>query len=208
MKSLIKYLIVLYSISSVLALQAQSEDEVSYSRFSAKAAIGNHAVGFPFQNSFSAINPHFSLGAEYGINKNPKNRFFAATNLGFIGNDVIGNTITLDLDLGYRFTHKSGLLFETDLGLGILNQYHPGDIYELDTSDGTYDKIKDKGTSASLVGFRMGLGYDLSRKSDFPFRLSLNHHFFIQSPYFDVKNFPIMPQSTTNITVTYKFKKL
>ena len=202
-----KYLLILLALSSSYWVKAQDDSAIEYSKFPLKIAIGNHAVGFPYQNSFSAFNPHLSVGTERGLNKNQKHHLFISSNLGFIRNKVIGNTITMDLDFGYRYTHVKGLFFETALGIGLLDQFHPRAIYKQNTTDGTYKKVSDKGTFASLIGFKMGIGYDFSKKSNRPFRIGLTHNFFIQTTYFDVKNFPIMPQSTTNILITYKFIK-
>lgn len=207
MKSLTKYLLILFALSSSSLIWAQDNAGIKYSKFPLKIAFGNHAVGFPFQNSFDAFNPHRSVGTERCLNKNQKHHLFAASNLGFIRNKVIGNTITMDLDFGYRYTSKRGVFMEAALGLGVLDQFHPRVIYEQNTSDGTYKKIKDKGTFASLIGLKMGIGYDFSKNTDHPFRIGLAHNFFVQTTYFDVENFPIMPQSTTNILITYKFIK-
>lgn len=202
-----KHLLILIALSASFLASAQLNSEIEYSKFPLKISVGNQAVGFPFENSFNAFHPHFSIGTEIGINKNLKHKLFAATNLGFIKNQVIGNTIILDLDLGYRYTAQRGLFIETALGIGILNQFHPSDIYVQDASTGNYESVKDEGTFASLIGLKMGTGYDFSRNSNLPIRVGVTHNFFIQTTYFDVASFPIMPQSTTNISITYKFKK-
>ena len=202
-----KYLIILLSIASPFLVNAQEESLLSYSKFPLKLAIGNHAVGFLYQNSFDALNPHVSLGTEFGLNKNQKHQLFASSNIGFFKNLVIGSTMAVDLNLGYRFTHKIGLFLETELGLGFLNQYHPRAIYVQNSEDGSYEKTTDKGTLASSIGFKTGIGYDFSKNAKTPFRLGINHNFFLQTSYFDVASFPIMPQSTTNLTLTYKFQK-
>lgn len=202
-----RYLILFIALSNYFLILAQTDSTPEYSRFSAKIAIGNQAVGFPFQHSFSASNPHGGIGIEFRLNKSLTHQLLVSSNLGFFRNKVIGNSITSDLDFGYRYSNKTGLFLETSLDLGLIRQYHPRDIYAYDNTEGTYVKVDNKGVFASLVGFRMGIGYDFSKKSNHPFHLGINHHFFIQSPYFDVANFPIMPQSTTNIVFTYKFKK-
>jgi len=202
-----KYLLFILAISSTYLAHAQNATQIAYAKLPLKIAIGNHAVGFPYQNSFSAFNPQLSVGTELALNKSQKHQIIAASSLGFIRNQVIGNTIMLDIDLGYRYLHKSGVYIETSLGLGVLDQFHPRDIYVQSEVDGTYDKVSDKGTFASLIGNKMGIGYDFSKRSELPFRLDLSHHFFIQSPYFDVASFPIMPQSVTSLSITYKFKK-
>ncbi len=207
MTTLKKYLFILFAISSAHLVKAQDLSAIEYSKFPLKIAIGNHAVGFPYQHSFDAFNPYLSIGTERGLNRNPKHQLLASSNLGFIRNKVIGNTITIDFGLGYRYTHNRGLFIETALNVGLLDQFHPRDIYEQNTSDGSYEKISDKGTFASLIGFKTGLGYDLSKHSKHPFRIGMDHNFFIQTSYFDIESFSIMPQSTTSISITYKFKK-
>jgi len=202
-----KYFLILFALSCSFLIKAQESSPIEYSKFPLKIAIGNHAVGFPYQNSFSTFNPHLSIGTELGFNRSQKHRLFLSSNLGFIRNKVIGNTITGDLDLGYRYTQKKGIFIETAFGIGILDQFHPREIYQLNASDGTYELSTDKDRFASLLGLKMGIGYDFSATSEIPIHLGINHNFFIQTSYFDVMNFPIMPQSTTNITLTYKFKK-
>ena len=207
MEQLKKCLLIIVALSSAYLIKAQEPDPVVYSKLPLRIAIGNHAIGFPFQNTFKAFNPHFSVGTELGLNKNQKHRLLLSSNLGFFRNSVIGNSLTLDFEFGYRYTHRRGLFIETALGLGIINQFHPRDIYTINPDDGSYEQVSDRGTFASLVGWKIGLGYDFSKHSKHPFRIGINHHFLIQSPYFELENFPIMPQLITNITLTYKFKK-
>jgi len=202
-----KYLLILLAVASAFSLKAQDTNPIAYSKFPLKVSIGNQVVGFPFDNLFTASNPHFSVGTERGLNKNQKHHLFVASSLGFFRNKVIGNTFMLDIDLGYRFTHKRGMYLETSLGLGNLIQFHPRKIYKQNIEDGTYKKMANKGFFASSIGLKLGIGYDFSKKSNLPIRLGIHHNAFIQTTYFDVDNFPIMPQSTTNISITYKFKK-
>lgn len=203
----IKYLLILFLLSNAYWLKAQDNSPIAYSKLRLKVALGNHTVGFPYQNSFAAFNPHLSVGTELSLNNNQKHQLFTSANVGFFRNKVIGNTITMDIDFGYRFIHKKGIFIETALGLGVLEQFHPRAIYELNPSADSYKKIKDKGTFASMIGLKMGIGYDFSKQSNRPFSIGISHNFFIQTPYFDVDNFPIMPQSTTNISIIYKLKK-
>ncbi len=208
MSTTLKFLLILNALLFSNFITAQDSNKIAYSKFPLKIALGNHAVGFPYQNAFVSFNPIFSVGTERGINKNQKHHLFVSSNLGFIRNKVIGNTLTIDLGLGYRYTHRVGPFIEASISLGVLDQFHPRDIYTLNSTDHSYEKSTDTGKLASLVGFKTGIGYDFSKRSKLPIRIGLSHIFFIQSPYFDLKNFPIMPQSTTTISVTYKFKKV
>jgi len=207
MKQLNLLVTALFIFLGVQFIQAQDSEAPSYSRLPIKLSVGSHTVGFPFQNLFSSPNSSLAIGTELGINKNRKHQLYTAANLGFVRNKAIGNTATLSIDLGYRFTSKSNLFFESALGIGMANQFHPTTIYQLNSDTEVYEEVKDRGINASLIGLDVGLGYDFSNNSSTPFKLSIHHRFFIQSPYFDVESFPIMPQSITNITLTYKFKK-
>ena len=207
MKLNIKYFFILLALLSSFVLKAQDIDAVEYSKFQLKIALGNHTVGFPYENSWSAFNPHFSFGFEKRINKSLKNQLFLGSNLGFFRNEVIGNTLTIDFDLGYRYINKTGLFTDVSLGIGFIDQFHPKNVFRQNTTDGTYTKLKNQRRASSLIGLKMGFGYDFSKKSKHSFAIGISHNFFIQTSYFDVNNFPIMPQSTTNIFIIYKFKK-
>jgi len=202
-----KFLFIIYALLCTQIVGAQEVDPPEYSKFPLNISIGNHAVGFPFENLFAAFNPSISVGTERKLNKSKKHQLIASSNLGFIRNKVIGNTITFDINIGYRYTSRFGIYTETHLGLGAINQFHPNDIYTLTETGNKYEKVSNSGTFSNLTGLRMGIGYDLSRRSRVPLSVGLSHNFFIQTPYFDVANFPIMPQSTTNISITFKFKK-
>jgi len=202
-----KYAIVLFLIIASTGIYGQEAESIEYRRFPIKLSIGNHVVGFPFQNLSSSFNPAFSLGTEWVLNKNPKHSIIIPAQLGFIQNDIIGSSVNFDIGVGYRFTHAKGVFLSTNLNLGLLNQYHTRTIYSFNSTDGTYQEVKDTGTAASYSGFRLALGYDLNRMLKKPFSIGLEHHFYFQSPYFPIESFPIMPQSTTSITITHKFVK-
>jgi len=127
--------------------------------------------------------------------------------LGFVQNEIIGSSAHFDLGVGYRFTHAQGLFLNAELDLGLLNQYHTRTIFSYESSDRTYQEVQDKGTAATYSGIRLATGYDFTIARNRPFRVGIEHHFYFQSPYFPIEAFPIMPQSITSITITYKFKK-
>jgi hypothetical protein len=207
MTPLKKGLFILFLLLTSFLLKAQDTLSTTYSKFPIKVTIGNHSVGFPLQNLFKASNLNLSIGSELSLNKNKKHQLLIAPSIGFFHNKVIGSSFTLNIDFDYRYTHKKGVFIETGLGIGFLDQFHPRTIYELNIADGTYHEVKDKGTIFSSMGFNLGIGYDFSKKFDSPIRIGINHNFFIQTTYFDLANFPIMPQSTTNFTIAIKFRK-
>lgn len=190
-----------------ILLIAQKEEPIRYTKFPLKISIGNQVVGFPFQHPFKSFNPHFSIGTELGLNKNLKHRLLLSSSLGFIQNDIIGNAIPIDFHFNYRYTNKIGIYFQPSLGFGISKQFHPRDIYVLKPSNDGYEKKNDQGILSTIIGLKIEMGYDFSKKSNYPISIGIQHNFFIQTPYFDLDNFPIMPQTITNISLTYKFIK-
>jgi len=85
MRKFKKYLLFLLALSSAYLIKAQ-DGSVEYFPLPLKITFGNHAVGFPYQNSFTSFNSHFSLGTELGINQNQKHHLFVSPNVGFFRN--------------------------------------------------------------------------------------------------------------------------
>lgn len=189
-----------------LSLYGQEGDAIEYKKFPLKIGLSNHVVGFPFENISSTYNPHFSIGTERQLNKHLSHQFLAGSKVGWTSNKVIGNTISVDLDIGYRYMSALGLFSKLDFSIGAINQYHPYPIYD-QKSNGTFALKKDRGRPSSLIGFKLGIGYDLSRRGVLPVAIGIEHHAFIQTSYFDVASFPIMPQTTSGIIITCKFRK-
>ena len=170
-------------------------------------AIGNHNVGFPYENIFYGGNPSLALGTEFRLNKKIKHRFYAAPNLTFTNNEIIGHSISLYSDLGYRYTHKSGVFSDFALSLGFMSQAYPRKVYEFNETSRTYEESSSSRIGASQVGFGMGFGYDFSLKKNLPIAIFIRNDFFIQSPYFALEMFPIMPQSITKIGIKFNLRK-
>ena len=182
-------------------------DSTHYCKYPVRISFGSQVVGFPYQNLFSAFHPVFSAGTEFRYNKNEKHRICQTLNIGYSFNEQIGNKLLLNSDFCYRYTHSSGVFADISMGLGLVDQYHPRKTYKYNSSTGEYDRVSDWGKFGIQLGYGMSLGYDLSRKTHYPVSLFVKNTFFIQSPYFDLKDFPVMPQSTVQIGVTIKIRK-
>ena len=180
---------------------------VQYYKQPVRLSFGNQVVGFPFQNLFTSFHPGLMAGTEFGYNKSEKHRICQTLNLGFSFSRQIGNKVMLSSDFCYRYTHPSGAFAELSFGFGVLNQYHARETYKFNSSSGEYDRVGDPGKFGTMLGYGMGLGYDFSRKGGFPVSVFIKNTFFIQSPYFDLKDFPVMPQSTLQAGLTIKIRK-
>jgi hypothetical protein len=170
-------------------------------------SYGNQVVGLPNQNLFQAFNPAVFAGTEFSYNKSRKHRLCQTLGIGFIANEAMGNTITLNTDFCYRYTCKLGFFSDFSLGLGVLNQYQTRQKYSINTTTGEYKKVKDFGKPAMLAGFSYSLGYDFSVKKNLPFSLFIKYNCFMQMPYFDFKLFPVMPQSVIQLGTIIKIRK-
>ena len=199
-------LVILLATLPIITEARTNSDSSGYFKYPVRIAFGSQAVGFPYQNLFTSFNPCFTVGTEFRYNKNEKHRICQTLNLGYSISDEIGNKMMLSSDFCYRYTHSSGVFADVSLGLGLVNQYHPRKTYEYNSSSGEYDPVKDKGKFGIMLGYGMSLGYDFSRKTKCPVSVFLNNTFYIQSPYFDYKDFQIMPQSTIKIGLTIKIR--
>jgi len=201
------FLSVFWILAAAAPLSAQSGPV--FGRLSVNGALGAHSVGFPFQNLLNGRGFALSsLGLEIRLNKSLKHSLFLASNTALIKNSTIGNTVLFGSDLGYRFTSKSGVYGSLALGLGALWQAHTWETYRFDADSGTYVSANDKGKFASQLGGSIALGYDFSRKYSKRYTVFVKNQFFIQSPYFDVKAFPIMPQNMVQIGLNVKLNQL
>ena len=93
-----------------------------FGRFSINASFGNHSVGFPFQNQFSAFNPVLpDVGVSFRINKNTKHSLLLGLNTTFVNNEVVGNETKVGLNLNYRYTNQSGIFGKFGLDIGSIS---------------------------------------------------------------------------------------
>ncbi len=200
--------ILLHVFFILFSFSVTAQNEIEYSKIQFKTTLGNHNIGLPGQISFNSFNPSINVGLLRKLNKNKKYLLFATSSFGGFINQSIGSSLILDIGSGYRYTHKVGLYIELELDIGGILQFHPRDIYKLDPENGTYIKKRKTGKLATVIGYEIGVGYDLSNRFDLPYTIGISNTFFIQSPYFKVSSFPIMPQSINTISITYKFNKL
>ena len=183
-------------------------DKKSTVGFLSKQVLGNQVVGFPFGNIASSFHPTIMGGVEYKLNKNVRHTLAVAFTSFLYKNKTIGNTFATSLDFLYRYTHKSGLFSDVSVDIGSIYQVHPRTVYELNQTTMEYNKTTDNGKFSSQVGFGVGVGYDFNIKFNKPFKIFLRNNFILQTPYFDSKQFPIMPQNVLNVGVTWSLPKM
>ena len=194
-------------ISMPLFIKAQENMEPKFCTLPLMISYGNQVVGLPYQNLFQAFNPSVFTGTEFSYNKSRKHRLCQTLGMGFIANEAIGNTITLNTDFCYRYTGKVGIFSDFSFGIGALNQYQRRAKYSIDPSTSEYKKVNDFGKPAVLAGYSYSIGYDFSVKKHLPFALFIKYNCFVQTPYFDYSLFPVMPQSVLQLGTIIKIRK-
>jgi hypothetical protein len=206
-KPLMRKIIIIGLLLMPFYTWAQENTKGTFHKLPFTISYGNQVVDLPYQNLFQAFNPAVFTGTEFGYNKSRKHRLCQTLGIGFITNESIGNTITLNTDFCYRYTGKIGVLSDFSLGLGVINQYQARQKYSINVTTGEYKKVKDFGKPAMLAEYNYSLGYDFSVKKNLPFSLFIKYTCFVQMPYFDFKAFPVMPQSVLQLGTIIKIRK-
>ncbi|MEM6345883.1 MAG: hypothetical protein AAF927_18460 [Bacteroidota bacterium] len=196
------FLLLLLLILSSPYLRAQElvQDHSFGERLSLHLAIGNHSVGFPLQNQFKAFNPALSqLGITVRLNRSTKHSLLLGLSTSGIRNEVVGNSWLLGLELAYRYRHPSGVYTQLGLEMGALSQRSVREAYSFPfPSDDFQPEQLSLNTSYSGLAWQLGYQFD-QRLSVF-----LSQRFFIQSPYFSVAVFDILPQNVLAIGLSYQ----
>ncbi len=185
---------------------AQNQTADAYFKPPVKFSIGNHVAGTG-NKLFYATNLSFSTGTEFYYNQNKKHRIGQTLNLGYSNNDVLGDQIRLRSNFFYRYTNKTGIFADLGLGLGFLRQFHPREIYEFDAQTGTYNPVKDPGTTSTFAGYDLSLGYNFMEKQIFPASVFIKLRNYVQVPYLGTEDFPIMLHTITELGISFKIRK-
>lgn len=208
MKYLFFFPVLTFLLCASPQLKAQDfDDEHSFGeRLALSLALGNHSVGFPLQNQLKAFHPAISnLGLECRLNRSRKHSLLLGARTSLIANEVVGNSLLLGLDLSYRYTHPSGIYTQLAIEMGALSQRSARDAFPYPSlSDGF--EAETLSQSSSYSGLAWYLGYQLKGPRLQNFSLFLSQRFFIQTPYFAVAAFEIMPQNLLSIGLRYQIQ--
>lgn len=201
-------LLIGFCLLTTVAFAQKETHQKEFSRFALKAGFGSQVVGFPFENITTSSHPAIMIGGEYKLNKSIKHTLSIASTSFFFENKTIGHTFVTSLDFIYRYTHKSGFFSDISVAIGTIYQVHPRSVYELNQNTMEYAKISDDGKFSSHIGFGVGFGYDFNIKFNKPIKVFVKNNFILQTPYFDSKQFPIMPQNIVNVGISYCLPKI
>lgn len=130
-------------------------------------SLTNHSWAFPFKKVFrlNPLYPGISAETEYYYKSGPAFKLFQTGQIGGFLNNSSGSAFYLNSNLGLRYTMKFGLTADLSLGLGYFYSFYPSETY-IQNEAGEYEKGKRAGVGAMSGNFTLGLGYDLSKKTD------------------------------------------
>ncbi|MEL7530840.1 MAG: hypothetical protein AAFN10_06015 [Bacteroidota bacterium] len=200
------FIITLSMLLGSISLQAQ-ESVRAHSfgeRLSLNLGFANHSVGFPLQNQLKAFNPSISnLGIAARLNRSQQHQLLLSVQSSFLANEVIGNSFLLGLAISYRYTHPTGFYTQLGLELGTLSQQSVREAYSYPilNIDPQPEKLS---MTSSYSGLGWQLGYRLSKTGWSRFSVFLSQRFLIQSPYFSISAFDILPQNLLAIGFSYQ----
>jgi len=143
----------------------------------------SHQASLPFQGMLSSpVHPGFSIGTEFYYKKGNAGSLFQTINIGYFHNKFNAKAFFLNSEFGYRHILNFGLFGDAFLGIGYIHSFHPSAIFS-QNSQGVYEKVKDKGKPAFLMSGAFGLGYDFSKKIEWPISLFLKYQYALQAPH-------------------------
>lgn len=190
-------------------LRAEEKDSTYGSfinRISISVAMGNHTIGFPFQNLYASFNPVlFDGGAELKLNKKKKSFWYTFIGTCIVRNNQIGHSVMPAIGIGYRWFNKSNYWLSAALETGAIVQFHPTQTFIYNKETNAFKHGNNTPFLSQCVGFSLSVGYNLSVKYDIPLSVMIKNRFFIQSTYFNLASFPIMPQNMMETGIIYSF---
>lgn len=184
-KTMLLYLLFLLFSSQTLFGQVQKEERKQ--TYPISIALSSHSWAFPLSNVFR-LNPYYpglAVGTEFYFIKRPKSKLFQTAEIGGFLNKNQGSALYFNSNLTYRYTTKFGLMTEIGLGLGYFHGFHRSDTYEQEAS-GEFTKVKDGGIGSLSSNLTLGIGYDLSKKSDKNWMPFLRYQWIASTSYWSI----------------------
>ncbi len=144
--------------------------------------IGNHALSLPFYRMIRLPwHPALTLGTEFDLKKTENHHVFVPVRLGFFYNKYSATALSLSAEIGYRYTHKTGIYADAAAGLGYLHSFLTSTkiVFE----NGVYNSDYDFGKPALITPLWIGAGYDFYQRTDLPLAIFVRYTWFAQIPY-------------------------
>lgn len=127
--------------------------------------------------------PGVNLGIEYGVPVSTKEQMLVSLNVGGYVHPKNNTSLFIRGQWGQRFNLKSGLFFESFLGLGYLHQFtHGGDKFEV-KPNGAVVKIPNSGRPMVMPSVALGIGWNFHKNEKFFPSFYLRPELFWKAPF-------------------------
>lgn len=158
------------------------------------------SVAFPFTR-YSPIHPGLEFG--YLLKERQKTKMIKALNmqLGWYLHKKVQNAFYIRAESAWQFFLKDFITADLYAGLGYMHVFYPGEVYQLNSSSGEFEKINQTGRPHALG--TLGFGFTYRNQSNIePF---VRQDLGIESPF--ANGIPIMFHSFLKIGINIKLNE-
>lgn len=166
-------------------------------------SLTNHSWAFPFSQVFrmGPIYPGASVETAYYYRNKEKLDLLQTAQIGGFYNSSSGSALYFNSDLQIKYTANFGLTADLGLGLGYLHSFYPSTTH-VQTESGTYETANKAGVGALSANLSLGLGYDLSKKTDLNISPFIRYQWIGSTAYWSLLN--IRPNGLLHLGVQFK----
>ena len=182
---------------------SKAQDQSFLQKHPIMITVYNHSVSMPFKNIFKwPINAGISVGTLFAYNQDRRFSQLQSVELGWFFHRHLGKQLFVKTNLINRFTTKSGLWGDVQVGLGYLHSFYAKEVFELDRQ-GNYRSVGDTGYPGIIGGFGLGMGYTIQSSGNRQFSPYIKYEWMAQYPYSDFT--PIFPHSFVHLGSMLQF---
>ncbi len=163
-------------------------------------AVLSESMAFPFTR-YTPIHPGMEVG--YTLKETDKPGLITATNLsmGWYYHARVENAFYVRTEWAWQFKLNDAFTADLYSGIGYMHVFYPGELYELNSSSGEFEKIKQTGRPHALGTIGVGFTYRNSSFCD-PF---IRQDLGIESPF--ANGIPVMVHSFLKIGTHIKINR-
>lgn len=184
----------------LLILAVSVTDSFSQVVKQVSVSVFKESTAFPFTRFFP-IHP----GGEIGITLVEKTREKSTVNwnlaIGGFHHKNIANAFYLRGEYAWRPIVKSTVTIDFMGNLGYMHTFYPGEVYELNSKNGEFEKIDQIGRPHAIAGVGLGITY-IRGKRMHPF---LRQEIAVESPF--ANGIPVMIHSFLKFGVSFQLHK-
>lgn len=181
-----------------------SQEKSQINELTLNASYFTHNITFPF-SSLSFQNQGLEINLEMIRNRNRTVSLLYNSSLSWYYHDHFANAFLLDFAIGCNIKPKSGLFFNSDIGLGYHLSLTPVYMYELNDY-GEYVRDKSVSRSSIIIPVSVKLGYNFD-KTKYPVSIFVKYKWLVQTPYID-DVVPIVPHGTLHFGLGIGLKRI